>query len=151
MTLVDVGYCDKICTIPAIWYSILGSPSEFQIALSRCSTHQCFNEKYGFSFERAGVVRSVGAKCTGFNPTDRVFMAARGSMRQSPRYSQMQIVHLPPHLTFEDAASLIDPAITAVSSSLIEVWRLRRGEVLIHSAAGATEQPVITLMQLWSL
>ncbi|PVI01618.1 hypothetical protein DM02DRAFT_590921 [Periconia macrospinosa] len=105
------------------------------------------NEAEGFGFECAGYVRKVGSQCTDYSPGDRVCMVTRGSMRQYPRSDQREIHHIPQDMSFEEAASLIGPAITAVYS-LVEIARLRRGEkVLIHSAAGATGQLAVMLAQ----
>ncbi|KAK8057982.1 polyketide synthase PksD [Apiospora phragmitis] len=56
-------------------------------------------------------------------------------------------VKLAPNLSFEAAASFLNPAVTAYYS-LLEVARLRKGEkILVHSAAGATGQMAIQIAQ----
>ncbi|KAF1973923.1 KR-domain-containing protein [Bimuria novae-zelandiae CBS 107.79] len=104
-------------------------------------------EADGFGFECAGYVRRVGSHCTGFAPGDRVCKVARNTMRQYPRSDEQEVHQIPHNMSFEEAAGMMGPAITAVYI-LIEVARLRRGErVLIHSAAGGTGQLAVMLAQ----
>jgi NADPH:quinone reductase-like Zn-dependent oxidoreductase/SAM-dependent methyltransferase len=103
------------------------------------------NEADGFGFECAGQVVRVGDECKSLTPGDRVCMTARGSMRRYPRGDEREVHQIPQDMSFESAASMIGPALTAVYS-LVEVARLRRGEkILIHSAAGATGQLAVML------
>ncbi|KAJ4288369.1 hypothetical protein N0V90_011603 [Kalmusia sp. IMI 367209] len=100
-----------------------------------------------FGFECAGLVTRVGTECIGMTPGDRVVMSSIGCMRQFPRCHQLEVRHIPTEMSFEAAASIIGPALTAVYS-LIEVARLRPKEkILVHSATGATGQLAVMLAQ----
>ncbi|KAI1773209.1 fatty acid synthase S-acetyltransferase [Hypoxylon cercidicola] len=95
-------------------------------------------------FECAGVVTRVGSACGDFQPGDRVVIACPGCFRTYPRSHVSTTVRIPSMLSFEEAVSAINPAMTAFQS-LIKLARLQPGEkVLIHSGAGGTGQ-----MALW--
>lgn len=94
--------------------------------------------------ECAGEVTRVGSDCTGVQPGDRVLLVVPGSMRMYPRGHIKTVARIPEGVSFEDAVSAINPAMTAYHS-LVGLARLRKGEkVLIHSATGSTGQ-----MALW--
>ncbi|KAI1342766.1 hypothetical protein F5Y15DRAFT_428725 [Xylariaceae sp. FL0016] len=92
-------------------------------------------------YDCSGIVTRVGDACEGgIKPGDRVCMASIGAMRTYARSREEVCVKIPDDLSFEAAASLITPGMTAYYS-LIEVGRLRKGEkVLIHSGSGSTGQ-----------
>lgn len=74
-------------------------------------------------------------------------MAAQGSMKAYPRGSQW-IAKIPETLSFEEAAALVNPGLTAYHS-LIDMARLQEGEkILIHSAAGGTGQLAVQIAQM---
>jgi acyl transferase domain-containing protein/NADPH:quinone reductase-like Zn-dependent oxidoreductase/NAD(P)-dependent dehydrogenase (short-subunit alcohol dehydrogenase family)/ubiquinone/menaquinone biosynthesis C-methylase UbiE len=101
-----------------------------------------------FGLDTAGYVRRVGMDCSAFKTGDRVVMARCGSMRKYPRADEKVIVKIPEWLSFEDAASLPAPAMTAYRS-LVDVAQLKKSErVLIHSAAGATGQLAVQIAQI---
>ncbi|KAH8890390.1 hypothetical protein GQ53DRAFT_721621 [Thozetella sp. PMI_491] len=95
-------------------------------------------------YDCAGVVTRVGSACdTTLQPGDRVCGGSVGCMRTFPCGRATSFVKIPETLSFEAAASLVSPAITACYS-LIEVARLSKGEkILIHAAAGATGQMAV--------
>ncbi|GAW24702.1 hypothetical protein ANO14919_142930 [Xylariales sp. No.14919] len=97
----------------------------------------------------AGVVTRVGSECnSGLQRGDRVCMISPGCMRAYPRAIESSVLKLPDGLSFEAAASMVAPGITAYYS-LVDVARLRKGEkVLIHSAAGSTGQLAIWIAKL---
>ncbi|KAI1128976.1 hypothetical protein F5Y10DRAFT_239255 [Nemania abortiva] len=97
----------------------------------------------------AGVVTRVGSDCkSGLQPGDKVCMVSPGCMRAYPRALESSVLKLPNDLSFEAAASIVAPGITAYYS-LVEVARLRKGEkILIHSAAGSTGQIAIWIAKL---
>lgn len=105
-------------------------------------------EENEFGLDTAGYVTRVGSNCLAMKPGDRVIMVRCGSMRQLPRSHYLEAIPIPDAMTFEDAVSLLAPAMTAYHS-LVKIARLQRGErVLIHSAAGATGQLAIQIAQM---
>jgi acyl transferase domain-containing protein/NADPH:quinone reductase-like Zn-dependent oxidoreductase len=98
-----------------------------------------------FGLDTAGYVRRVGSKCVTLKVGDRVVMARCGSLRKYPRAEERVVIKIPGWLSFDDAASLPAPAMTAYHC-LVDVAHLQPGErVLIHSAAGATGQLAVQL------
>jgi NADPH:quinone reductase-like Zn-dependent oxidoreductase/SAM-dependent methyltransferase len=97
----------------------------------------------------AGIVTKVGPNCnSGLEPGDRVCMISPGCMRAYPRAPESSVLKIPDDLSFEAAASIVAPGITAYYS-LVDVARLRKGEkILIHSAAGSTGQMAIWIAKL---
>ncbi|KAJ8123005.1 hypothetical protein ONZ43_g943 [Nemania bipapillata] len=97
----------------------------------------------------AGIVTRVGSECnSGLQPGDKVCMISPGCMRAYPRALESSVLKLPDDLSFEAAASMVAPGITAYYS-LVDVARLRKGEkILIHSAAGSTGQMAIWIAKL---
>ncbi|KAI1499235.1 hypothetical protein F5X99DRAFT_390720 [Biscogniauxia marginata] len=92
----------------------------------------------------AGIVTRVGPSCTsGLQLGDRVCMLVPGCMRTYPRALESCVLKIPNSLSFEAAASITAPGVTAYYS-LLDVARLRKGQkILIHSAAGSTGQMAI--------
>ncbi|KAH7070080.1 hypothetical protein FB567DRAFT_598626 [Paraphoma chrysanthemicola] len=98
-----------------------------------------------FGLDTAGYVTRVGSGCTEFKPGDRVVLACCGSFRMYPRADERQVTKIPDTMSFEDAASLPAPAVTA-HYCLIDIAHLQKGEkVLIHSAAGSTGQLAVQI------
>ncbi|RYO83338.1 hypothetical protein DL766_002690 [Monosporascus sp. MC13-8B] len=109
--------------------------------------------------ETAGIVTRVGTSvaATGpeqsaaarLQPGDRVCMASlHGSMRTYPREPADFVFKIPEVLSFEAAASTINPGTTAYYG-LIKLARLQKGEkVLIHSAAGSTGQMAVWVAKM---
>ncbi|KAI1173240.1 hypothetical protein F4777DRAFT_458242 [Nemania sp. FL0916] len=97
----------------------------------------------------AGVVTRLGSDCnSGLQLGDRVCMISPGCMRAYPRALESSVLKLPDDLSFEAAASMVAPGITAYYS-LIDVARLRKGDkILIHSAAGSTGQIALWIAKL---
>lgn len=97
----------------------------------------------------AGIVKRMGPDCgSGLRLGDRVCMISPGCMRAYPRALESAVLKLPADLSFEAAASLVAPGITAYYS-LIDVARLQKGEkILIHSAAGSTGQVAVWIAKL---
>ncbi|CAH0050429.1 unnamed protein product [Clonostachys solani] len=96
----------------------------------------------------SGVVTRVGPECTSITVGDRVCMYTEGSMKAYSRAEEHRVIKLADHISFNDAAALLSPAL-AVLYSLIEVGRLEKGEkVLIHSASGATGQLAIQVAKM---
>ncbi|KAI1108641.1 hypothetical protein F5Y14DRAFT_435490 [Nemania sp. NC0429] len=97
----------------------------------------------------AGIVTRVGPDChSGLQPGDRVCMVAPGCMRAYPRALESAVLKISDDLSFEAAASMVAPGITAYHS-LVNLARLQKGEkVLIHSAAGSTGQVAIWVAKL---
>ncbi|GAW26208.1 putative polyketide synthase [Rosellinia necatrix] len=97
----------------------------------------------------AGIVTRIGSACeSGIQPGDRVCMISPGCMRAYPRALESSVLKLPDDISFEAAASMVAPGITAYYS-LVDVARLRKGEkILIHSAAGSTGQIAMWIAKL---
>lgn len=100
-------------------------------------------------YDCSGVVTQIGSSCgTSFQVGDRVFGGAFGCMRTYLRAPMTHFIKIPNMLSFEEAASLLAPGLTAYYS-FISVARLKEKEkVLIHSAAGATGQMAIWIAQM---
>ncbi|KAI1340369.1 hypothetical protein F5Y15DRAFT_423306 [Xylariaceae sp. FL0016] len=92
----------------------------------------------------AGIVTRIGSDCSsGLLPGDRVCMILPGCMRTYPRAVETSVLKIPDNLSFEAAASIVAPGMTAYYS-LVDIARLRKGhKILIHSAAGSTGQMAI--------
>ncbi|KAF2260237.1 polyketide synthase PksD [Lojkania enalia] len=95
----------------------------------------------------AGVVTRVGSDVHDFKKGDRVVMMGPGVMKTYPRTREW-CTKIPDSMSFEEAASVLNPGICAYYS-LIEVARLQKGEkVLIHAAAGGTGQMAVMVAQM---
>ncbi|XXH05413.1 hypothetical protein Hte_011839 [Hypoxylon texense] len=95
----------------------------------------------------AGVVTRVGPG-SNVKPGDRVAMISIDCMRTHPRALDHAVLKIPDDLSFEAAASILVPGMTAYYS-IIELARVRKGEkVLIHSAAGSTGQMAIWMAKM---
>ncbi|KAH9897410.1 fatty acid synthase S-acetyltransferase [Xylariomycetidae sp. FL2044] len=94
----------------------------------------------------SGVVTRVGREAQLlFQPGDRVAGCAPGCMRTFARASARTIHKMADSLSFETAASVVNPGTTAYHC-LINIARVRRGEsILIHSAAGSTGQIAVQI------
>ncbi|KAI0016815.1 hypothetical protein F4780DRAFT_797307 [Xylariomycetidae sp. FL0641] len=97
----------------------------------------------------AGVVTRIGSDCQGsVKPGDRVCMALEGCMKTYPRQRETLVHKIPDDISFEAAASIVVPGMTAYYA-LVDVARLRKGEkILVHSAAGATGQMALWIAKL---
>lgn len=100
-------------------------------------------------YDCAGVVTRVGDACSdSIRPGDRVMGCSIGCMRTKPRTHFSNFTKIPDGISFEAAASVISPGVTAYFS-LVEVARLRKGEkILIHSATGATGQMAVWVAKM---
>ncbi|EXJ79386.1 hypothetical protein A1O3_08888 [Capronia epimyces CBS 606.96] len=104
--------------------------------------------------DMAGVVAAVGAAVTQFKPGDRVaafhqMMTPAGSYAEYALAADHATFHLPPHVSFEAAATIPLAAMTAAlglfaSLGLPEPWvarfhpdRLPRGGIVVYGAASA--------------
>ncbi|KAI0149675.1 hypothetical protein F4776DRAFT_659576 [Hypoxylon sp. NC0597] len=95
----------------------------------------------------AGVVTRVGQGAN-IQPGDRVCMISIDCMRTHPRALDHAVVKIPDTLSFEAAASILVPGMTAYYS-IIQIARLQKGEkVLVHSAAGSTGQMAIWMAKM---
>jgi NADPH:quinone reductase-like Zn-dependent oxidoreductase/NAD(P)-dependent dehydrogenase (short-subunit alcohol dehydrogenase family)/SAM-dependent methyltransferase len=97
----------------------------------------------------AGVVTRVGASCDpAIRPGDRVCMVSPSCMRAYPRAPDKAVLKIPEELSFEAAASVLIPGMTAYYG-LLEIARLRQGDkILIHSAAGSTGQMAVWVAKM---
>ncbi|KAL3473816.1 hypothetical protein BJX99DRAFT_260932 [Aspergillus californicus] len=130
---------DEVEIIAAAWGVAF---HDVLVALGRLSKE----EELGL--ECAGTVVRVGSDATGFQPGDRVLMTTPGGMRSHPRAPGQLVYGMPNSLSFSEAVAILIPGMTAYHS-LVNVARVRPGEkVLIHAAAGATGQMLVSVAQL---
>ncbi|KAI6381444.1 hypothetical protein MCOR25_001140 [Pyricularia grisea] len=96
----------------------------------------------------AGVVTRVGPHCQNIKPGDRVVMVSPNCMRAFPRSPQGAVCKIPDSMSFEIAASVLIPGMTAYFG-LADRARLSKGEkVLVHSAAGSSGQMAVWIAQM---
>ncbi|KAL4940241.1 hypothetical protein BDV06DRAFT_224294 [Aspergillus oleicola] len=98
----------------------------------------------------AGVITRVGSRAAahGYAVGDKVFALLRGGFGSSTRVEWTNAMHIPPDMTFEEAASI--PTVYAtVYLSLYKVAHLERGQtILIHAGAGGVGQCAIQFAKL---
>ncbi|MFJ8584812.1 amino acid adenylation domain-containing protein [Streptomyces sp. NPDC093595] len=101
-----------------------------------------------FGLEFAGVVTEVGGSVDQVKVGDAVLGLARGSFASEVVTDARQVVRMPEHLTFEEAATIPMTFLTAWYG-LHELGALRSGErVLIHAAAGGVGMAAVQLARL---
>ncbi|AYG84644.1 Phenolphthiocerol synthesis polyketide synthase type I Pks15/1 [Streptomyces hundungensis] len=101
-----------------------------------------------FGLEFAGVVTEVGSSVDQVKVGDAVLGLARGSFASEVVTDVRQVVRMPEHLTFEEAATIPMTFLTAWYG-LHELGALRPGEkVLIHAAAGGVGMAAVQLARL---
>lgn len=104
-------------------------------------------ERQGFGVECAGEIVAVGAAVQNFQVGEAVVALAADSFRQFVTINAAMVVHRPPHLSFESAASIPANFLTA-DYALNQIAKLKAGErVLIHAAAGGTGMAAVQLAQ----
>jgi acyl transferase domain-containing protein/NADPH:quinone reductase-like Zn-dependent oxidoreductase/acyl carrier protein len=100
-----------------------------------------------FGFECAGTVTRVGDGVEGLAPGDDVLAGAPACFGSFVTTSESMVVPKPPHLSFEEAATIPIAFLTA-HYALNHLGRMRAGErVLIHAAAGGVGQAAVQLAQ----
>ncbi|KAF5579706.1 polyketide synthase [Fusarium pseudoanthophilum] len=99
-----------------------------------------------FGSDCVGVITRIGNKCSNtIRVGDRVAMVSPGCMRKYPRANEVCVFKLPDSLSFEDAASVILPGLTACHS-VLNVARVQENyKVLIHSATSSAGQIAVRL------
>ncbi|KAF9763871.1 hypothetical protein IL306_002970 [Fusarium sp. DS 682] len=102
-----------------------------------------------FGSDCAGIITRVGIKCDqSLRPGDRVGMISPGCMRKYPRANEACVFKIPDSFSFDDAASITPPGLTACYS-VLNVARLQENDrVLIHSAADGAGQIGVKLAQM---
>jgi acyl transferase domain-containing protein/predicted O-methyltransferase YrrM/acyl carrier protein len=101
-----------------------------------------------FGSECAGTILAVGPGVSGLAAGDDVIAVAPGSFRSHLVAPATFVLKKPVALSFEEAATVAVPFVTAWFC-LQHVARLRRGErVLIHAAAGGVGQAAVQIAQL---
>ncbi|GAA3368398.1 hypothetical protein GCM10020367_06570 [Streptomyces sannanensis] len=101
-----------------------------------------------FGLEFAGVVTEVGGSVDHVKVGDPVLGLARGSFASEVVTDARQVVRMPEHLSFEEAATIPMTFLTAWYG-LHELGALQPGErVLIHAAAGGVGMAAVQLAQL---
>ncbi|WP_274563534.1 polyketide synthase [Streptomyces spiramyceticus] len=101
-----------------------------------------------FGLEFAGVVTEVGGSVDQVKVGDAVLGLARGSFASEVVTDARQVVRMPEHLSFEEAATIPMTFLTAWYG-LHELGALQPGErVLIHAAAGGVGMAAVQLARL---
>ena len=101
-----------------------------------------------FGSECAGRILRVGPGVSGLKEGDDVLAVAAGAFRSHVVAPATLVVPKPPALSYEEAASVAVPFVTAWYC-LRHVAKLGRGErVLIHAAAGGVGQAAVQIAQL---
>ncbi|PVH94007.1 putative FSP1 [Periconia macrospinosa] len=99
--------------------------------------------------ECSGIITKAGniAMSKGYQPGDRVFGMMRGPMSSRVRTEWTNLQHIPPTLSFKQAAS-IPVAFSIAVIGLLEMARVHVGQsVLINSAAGTVGQAAVKVAQ----
>ncbi len=97
----------------------------------------------GLGLEAAGIIEAVGEGVDGFAPGDAVSVIPPISMVRWPAYGELvtfpagSVVRHPPTLSWEEAAALWMPYLTAYGA-LIDIARLSRGEFVAITAASSS-------------
>lgn len=97
----------------------------------------------GLGLEAAGIVESVGDGVDGFAEGDAVSIIPPRSMVRWPAYGEIVtypaalVVKHPSSLSFEEAAALWMPYLTAYGA-LIDIAKLRSGDVVVITAASSS-------------
>jgi putative PIG3 family NAD(P)H quinone oxidoreductase len=96
--------------------------------------------------ECAGVVAKVGAKAAGFKPGDRVMaLIGGGGYAEQLALHHAMAIHIPPAMTFEEAASIPEVFFTAYDA-LFNWCKLEMGErALIHACGSGVGVAAIQL------
>jgi len=103
--------------------------------------------EYLLGLEGSGVVRRVGKAAGRFRVGDRVAVLKNGTFANRIQCPIERAHHIPPGMSFEDAATIPLVYLTSMYS-LFDVGKLTKGQsVLIHSAAGGVGLSSIQLAQ----
>ncbi|HVA62514.1 MAG TPA: NADP-dependent oxidoreductase [Terriglobales bacterium] len=93
----------------------------------------------------AGEVIEAGGKAIDFQPGERVFGFAQGAYAEFATVAAGNLAHMPANLTFDTAAALPTPGLTAYQL-VNQALGLQRGQtVLIHGAGGAVGSLAVQL------
>jgi NADPH:quinone reductase-like Zn-dependent oxidoreductase len=118
---------------PLDWHRVRGTP--YYLSRKRNGFGAPREPRLGVDF--AGTVEAVGPDVTHFKPGDQVFGARTGAFAEYVVVSASRmIVHMPPNVSFEQAAATNVAAITALQA-LRDWGHITAGEkVLINGASG---------------
>ncbi|KAI9151270.1 Polyketide synthase [Paramyrothecium foliicola] len=101
-----------------------------------------------FGLEAAGIVTKVGAAVKDFQVGDRVFSLKKQAFATHIVAPEFSCAKIPDGLSFDEAATMLVPYLTAIYS-LIDIGRLTEGQsVLIHSACGGVGLAAIQVAQM---
>ncbi|KAI1209352.1 fatty acid synthase S-acetyltransferase [Annulohypoxylon truncatum] len=101
-----------------------------------------------FGLEAAGIVTRVGADVKNIKVGDRVCFLKKHAFSTYLVSEEMFCAKIPDRLSFDEAASMLMPYVTAIHS-LINVGCLEKGQsVLIHSACGGVGLAAIQISQM---
>lgn len=150
LVVMTPGLLDTMRFVPDLDYEQELGPEEIEIETKAwgLSFRDVFAalgrlEDNTLGIDCAGVVTRVGSACKSFGlqPGDRVATCSPGCMRTYARAPAKIVTKIPYSLSFEAAASVVNPGVTAYHC-LFNIARLQRGEsILIHSAAGKLHHP----------
>jgi NADPH:quinone reductase-like Zn-dependent oxidoreductase/acyl carrier protein len=106
-----------------------------------------FEGSLDVGFECAGVITAVGEGVESLQPGDEVVAGAPACFGSYVTAPASMVSAKPPHLTFEEAATIPIAFLTAYYA-LVYLGRLRKGErVLIHAASGGVGQAAVQIAQ----
>ena len=119
---------------PLDWRLMLGVPPIFRILFRL--RKPTITEPGRLGRDVAGEIEAVGRNVSQFKPGDEVFGWCRGALAEYVCTSESALVVKPKELTFEQAASVLVAALTALQG-LRDQGQIRPGQkVLINGAAG---------------
>lgn len=97
--------------------------------------------------EAAGVVKAIGKEVTNFNVGDRVaYFFSLGAYAQQRLINANNLIKLPEHVSFDEAASILAKGLTA-RMLIRQAYTVKSGDVLlVHAAAGG----VGSLVSRWA-
>ena len=96
-------------------------------------------------FEASGTIIRVGSDVAGVSPGDQVCVLGHGAHRTVFRTKGKFCQRIPPHISYEEAATI--PLVHATAYyALMYIARIRKGQsILIHAAAGGVGQAALQL------
>ncbi len=115
---------------PVEWYAVMGP------VFSRLNTGLRRPKKAAIGGDVAGRVEAVGTDVTEFRPGDEVFGTSGASWAECAPAREVRLVHKPPNVSFEEAASVPIAGLTALQA-LRDQGQVEPGQkVLINGASG---------------
>lgn len=99
--------------------------------------------------EGAGIIEELGEGVAGFKPGDRVaWTMARGSYAEYAAVPVTSLVHVPSHISLEDAAACMLQGMTAHYLTHSTFPLKKSHTALVHAAAGGTGRLIVQMAKL---